>query len=193
MARWFCQMLIRFNPHAYEPGLIASLLWDAPEPVDEFWLDVKVGLARQCWPWIGKYTSSAGYGLFRTDGGWLGFAHRESFRRCRGPIVDGLWVLHRCDNPPCVNPSHLFLGTPTDNVRDSMAKGRRPTSLDSGSTSTETSKNQRRRRLENGLCLTCGIPVENQKRCAPCVEKKRAYDAARYPIKEQRRKDRAKS
>jgi len=41
-----------------------------------------------------------------------------------GPISDGLWVLHRCDNPPCCRPDHLFLGTPADNTADMIAKGR---------------------------------------------------------------------
>jgi hypothetical protein len=53
-------------------------------------------------------------------------AHRAAWMLARGPIPDGLWILHHCDNPPCVNPKHLFLGTQADNHKDMMLKGRNP-------------------------------------------------------------------
>jgi hypothetical protein len=51
-------------------------------------------------------------------------AHRIAYELAYGPIADGLQVLHRCDNPPCCNPAHLFLGTIKENIHDAMAKGR---------------------------------------------------------------------
>ena len=57
-------------------------------------------------------------------GGAMEYAHRMSWVIRNGPIPDGKYVLHRCDNPPCVNPDHLFLGTQLDNIQDRHDKGR---------------------------------------------------------------------
>lgn len=83
----------------------------------------------ECWEWQGARSNGDKprkyrYG-FKTPP-ILGekLAHRISWRLYRGEIPDGLWVLHRCDNPPCVNPAHLFLGTRQDNMNDAIKKGR---------------------------------------------------------------------
>lgn len=79
-----------------------------------------------CWAWTADKVTG-GYGRFARGGRpKLVLAHRFSYELANGPIPDGLHVLHHCDNPPCVNPSHLWLGTDADNARDCDAKGRRP-------------------------------------------------------------------
>jgi hypothetical protein len=75
-----------------------------------------------CWEWPGT-RNWYGYGQLQIDGRTLR-AHRVSWERHVGPIPPGLFVLHRCDNPPCVRPDHLFLGTQADNMADKMRKGR---------------------------------------------------------------------
>src|SRR4051812_4793380 len=90
---------------------------------ERFWRAVDRS-GNACWEWTKALHNPQRYGKIDVDGKWR-YAHRVSWQLTHGKIPDGLWVLHRCDNPPCVNPSHLFLGTPRDNTRDCMAKGRK--------------------------------------------------------------------
>ena len=75
-----------------------------------------------CWPWIG-YIASTGYGSLGFEGTKI-TSHRLSYAINIGPIPAGLYVCHSCDNPRCVNPSHLWLGTNKTNIEDALKKGR---------------------------------------------------------------------
>lgn len=75
----------------------------------------------ECWVWPGA-TNNRGYGS--TKQGGENYVHRVAWIRTYGLIPDDLNVLHKCDNPPCFRPSHLFLGTQADNVADMVQKGR---------------------------------------------------------------------
>jgi DNA-binding XRE family transcriptional regulator len=92
---------------------------------DRFWEYVDASNPSGCWPWIGKSKGSGGYG--RTSILHVAYpSHRVAYELTNGPIPDGLIVRHTCDNPPCVNPAHLILGSHKDNARDAIERGRRP-------------------------------------------------------------------
>ena len=78
--------------------------------------------ANGCWLWLGG-KDGRGYGVAWNGKHWEK-AHRLYYKIFRGPIPVGLSICHHCDNPPCINPAHLFVGTQKDNVRDAISKNR---------------------------------------------------------------------
>lgn len=88
---------------------------------NRFWDRVDVCGEDECWEWKG-YRNENGYGKMLAFGEQM--AHRVSWIINSGEIPEGIKVLHKCDNPPCVNPEHLFLGTLGDNNKDRHRKGR---------------------------------------------------------------------
>ena len=92
------------------------------ERYEEFWRKVDISKSDDCWEWQGRIVG--GYGHYVGLPGSVG-VHRISYTYFNGPIPIGLCVLHECDNPRCVRPDHLWLGTKTDNARDRDQKGRK--------------------------------------------------------------------
>lgn len=91
-----------------------------------FWKKVAAPDSAGCWNWT-AFLDTDGYGHIRLGGRGTPQrpAHRVAWQLFNGPVPEGLLICHKCDNPRCVNPSHLFLGTHADNLQDMTDKGRR--------------------------------------------------------------------
>lgn len=127
--------------------------------------------ARECWPWHGPRYSN-GYGRYerrkRTT-----TASRASWLLYFGPIPDGVVVCHRCDNPICVNPAHLFLGTQIDNVHDMLRKGRGSGWKDScphGHSMADAYLNYSQSVRGKRMCRTCHLMRAKRKRIDRMVQ-----------------------
>lgn len=107
-------------PHRYARGHRPA---NRTEPLVRFL--AKLDRSGECWEWRGG-CNPAGYGQFGRGGehGGMTLAHRWAYAHFIGPIPSEQNVLHRCDNPPCCNPDHLFLGTQAENMEDCQTKGR---------------------------------------------------------------------
>src|SRR5690606_6747221 len=97
----------------------------SPDLAARFWTKVDKRASDECWPWIAA-SDNKGYGRIRVNGK-LWMASRLSVFLATGELPPlGMDVCHKCDNPPCVNPAHLFVGSRSENMLDASEKGRLP-------------------------------------------------------------------
>lgn len=115
----------------------------SPKRIERFWSLVSVEGPDDCWLWQGA-VGNHGYGLM---GGYGMLAHRISWQIAHGPIPEGMRVCHTCDNRPCCNPAHFFLGTDADNAMDKARKLRIPIAK----LTPEIVREMRRRYAEGGI------------------------------------------
>lgn len=120
----YCQQEFRVTPQQDKQRFCSHACRSAESQSrndEKFW--AKVEKTDDCWLWTGS-TNYAGYGVFYPQKHRSILAHRRAYAQTYGKLSDDVCVLHKCDNPPCVNPDHLFAGTRGDNIMDMVSKGR---------------------------------------------------------------------
>lgn len=105
-----------------------------------------------CWEWVGS-RRHRGYGQVNFKGK-IRKAHRVAWELSFGIVPDGLSVLHKCDNPPCINPDHLFVGDQQDNINDMFTKGRQK-APGNGKMKQQAYCHPSKPNHSHGLCKTC--------------------------------------
>lgn len=133
-----------------------------PEQIDRFWAKVNIGGPDECWEWTAGVTRN-GYGQFNLKPR-LFYARRIAFLLGQQKQPTGLLVCHKCDNRLCCNPSHLFLGTHSDNMSDCASKGRLNTTdrhgeLHSRARLSEKDIHEIRKSDESQACLSARYGV----------------------------------
>jgi hypothetical protein len=91
---------------------------------ERFLKRVNIDQETNCWLWTGSVIKANWHGQWRNAKGAIEPTHRAAWRLFKSPIPEGVCICHRCDNPVCVNPAHLFMGSKSDNARDMWEKGR---------------------------------------------------------------------
>lgn len=125
---WICRCDCGTEKEVGSPGNPSMSCGCQPPLAERFWSKVLKTSEESCWLFSGSKTTN-GYGNIRNEDHKLEQASRVAYRLTYGVIPDGMHVLHRCDCPPCCNPSHLFLGNHADNMADKVRKGRQPHKL----------------------------------------------------------------
>jgi hypothetical protein len=128
---------------------------DRPKAHEILFKNINIASENDCWVYKGNI--KRGYGSIYSNGHCIG-AHRVSYQYHKGEIPESMFICHACDNKLCVNPKHLFIGTPLDNMRDKIQKGRSNYALGSNTGSpklTETQVKEIKLKLLQNLSIKC--------------------------------------